>query len=89
MTPNVEETRGYKLSFTGEKVTQNLSGYGHGGSRMTLYYHCSAFVTNVISMSMGQTVTVIVGMGGGADIATRSRKGGDGFVLIAWGGDIK
>lgn len=81
------ETCGYKLSFTGERETKGFSGYGHGGKgNATHFYKCSEFVTDVLSVSSGQTIPLTVGAGQRSSMP--GREGGDGFVLIAWGGDI-
>lgn len=86
---------GYKLSFDGAKETQAYTGYGHGGSasmgKLQYSFRCSNFAVKIITTRAGETIACVVGAGGAGykNNYYTFREGGDGFVLIAWGGDIQ
>lgn len=86
---NSAESIGYKLSFTGAKESQPCTGYGHGilanPNTDNPYSYCGYFAANMITVSQNQSIPCVVGAGGGF----AGEYGGNGFVYIAWGGDIK
>lgn len=88
MTFNVQDATGYKLSFECIKESTWGIGYGWGGPAPglgTRYYYCSNFNSGAITVSQTEVVTIIVGGKG----SSSTGAGGSGFVLVAWGGDIK
>lgn len=80
------EAIGYKLSFTGVRESSYGIGYGWGGMFFAAsYYNRSNFAASTFDVTSNEVITVVVGThGGGGSVLS-----GDGFVLIAWGGDIK
>lgn len=89
-TGNQSEAIGYKLSFMGTRETTYGVGYGWGGKSFTgaVWYKHSNFSAATLTVSPNEVISVVVGAHGttGSGISV---SGGNGFVLIAWGGDIK
>lgn len=87
-------TRGYILAFSGERTTVNFTGYGHGGRGKAGMKCCSpaGFQCKTIDVIPGESYSCRVGE---AFKNTNPQKPsgyidpGDGFVLMAWGGDIQ
>lgn len=81
VTTGTSNRTGYALGFN----TSNTSGvFGKAGSRSS-YYGCLGNNYNgYIDVVPGQTYTIVVG----APDSTYSSKGNNGFVKIAYGGDI-
>ena len=89
-TSNGEQ--GYALGFDGARgtygaggsATMNGSGQRGGG-------YAGKYMVKLLEVTAGQTIKVTVGAGGEPAIGTSgdAKYGNSGFVLVAYGGDIK